>query len=71
MKNEKGYTLMELMIVIALVLAIIPGTIGFGMNIYKLANCDFEAPYKAEILRGVGIPFFPLGVVVGYMDIGK
>ena len=39
------------------------------VNIYKFTQLDFEAPYKAEIIRGVGIPFPPLGVVVGYMDI--
>ena len=27
----------------------------WGVNIYKLINCDFEAPYKGEIVHGIGI----------------
>jgi hypothetical protein len=42
---------------------------GWGMNIYKFACTDFEAPYKAEIVRGIGIPFAPMGAVVGYFHI--
>lgn len=43
--------------------------IGWVMNIYKLTQCDFDTPLKAEVIRAVGIPVFPIGVVVGYMDI--
>jgi hypothetical protein len=42
---------------------------GWGLNIYKFASCDFESPYKAEIVRGIGIPFAPMGAVVGYFHI--
>ena len=44
---------------------------GWGLNIYKLTDCDFEAPYKAEIIRGIGIPFVPAGMIIGYMDIDE
>lgn len=40
------------------------------MNIYKLTQCDFEAPYKAEVIRVVGI-IPPVGAIFGYMDFGK
>jgi hypothetical protein len=43
--------------------------LGWGMNIYKFASCDFQEPYKAEIVRGIGIPFAPMGAVVGYFRI--
>jgi len=43
--------------------------IGWITNIYKFATADFKAPYKNEILRGVGIPFTPLGAVLGYITI--
>lgn len=40
---------------------------GWTMNIIKLFDQDFEAPYKTEALRGVGlIP--PIGMVTGWMD---
>lgn len=39
------------------------------INIVKLFDCDFEAPYKAEFIRAVGIPIAPVGAIVGFMDI--
>lgn len=42
---------------------------GWVANIYKLTNCDFEAPYKAETLRIVGVVAFPIGIVLGYVCI--
>jgi hypothetical protein len=42
----------------------------WGVNMYKFAVSDFEAPYKSEILRGIGIPFGPMGWVLGWMEIG-
>ena len=42
---------------------------GWASNVYKFTQCDFKAPYRAEIIRGVGIPFPPVGVIAGYMDI--
>lgn len=44
--------------------------IGWGKNIYKLSECDFEAPYKCEVIHAVGI-IPPVGGVVGWMDFGK
>jgi hypothetical protein len=43
--------------------------IGWASNIYKFAQCDFEGNMKEEVIRGIGIPVFPLGVVTGYMDL--
>lgn len=44
--------------------------VGWVKNIIRLTNCDFKAPYKAEILHGVGI-FPPIGAVMGWMDFGE
>jgi len=56
-----------MMIVMVLIIIII--FTGWVKNIIKLSNCDFEAPYKAEIIYGVGlIP--PVGAVTGWLDIG-
>jgi hypothetical protein len=66
MKKQKGFTLVE-MIFIPLILILI---VGYGMNLHKLTQCDFEAPYKAEILHGVGI-FPPVGIFTGWMNFGK
>ncbi len=40
------------------------------MNASKLINSDFEAPYKSEIIRTIGLFIPPVGIVTGYMDIG-
>lgn len=44
---------------------------GFGWinNLVGLFQTDFEAPYKAEIIRGVGVFVPPVGVIAGYVDI--
>jgi len=44
------------------------GLAGWGKNIYKLAHLDFEPPYKAEIVRFIGV-LPPAGAVIGYLDI--
>ncbi len=44
------------------------GALGWTMNVYKLTQLDFKAPYKAERIRVVGV--FPLvGAITGYMTI--
>lgn len=45
------------------------GVIGYGKNIYNLTQCDFNAPYKAEVLRIIGIPVAPVGAILGYIKI--
>ena len=39
------------------------------MNIYKLTKYDFDTPLKAEATRIVGAVVFPLGAVIGYLEI--
>lgn len=41
---------------------------GWVKNLIKLSECDFEPPYKAEVIRTVGI--IPIvGAFTGYMTI--
>jgi len=43
---------------------------GWVKNLIKLSDCDFEAPYKAEIIHTVGlIP--PVGAITGWLNVGK
>lgn len=42
---------------------------GYIMNIVKLVDCNFEAPYKSEAIRVVGIIVPPVGVFTGYMEL--
>jgi len=44
--------------------------IGYFMNIYKLTQLDFKEPYKAEVIRTIGI--IPIvGCFSGWVDIGE
>ena len=43
------------------------GALGWCLNLYKLTQLDFASPYKAEVIRIVGIT--PLGAVVGWMEL--
>jgi len=64
--NRRGYTIIKIFIVfIILVVAI-----GWVKNIIKLSDCDFEDPYKAEIIHAVGI-IPPIGAVTGWIDVGQ
>lgn len=42
---------------------------GWFTNVLRFAKADFEEPYKNEIIRGIGIPFVPMGIVLGYCHI--
>ena len=49
---------------------IFAGILGWGMNVYKMTQLDFASPYKAEVIRGVGL--FPIfGAIIGYMTVGE
>jgi uncharacterized membrane protein len=55
------------MIVFVVVLFIF-AAVGWGMNVYKTVKLDFDAPYKAEVMRVVSIPLVPVGAVMGYVS---
>lgn len=59
--------LVSLVVIFALFLGLF---FGWCMNLIKLTELDFKEPYKAEILRGVGVfPLSFMGVITGYMTI--
>lgn len=59
---------MKQIFIVWLVFVLVIGT-GWVKNIIKLSNCDFEAPYKAEVIHGIGlIP--PVGMITGWLDVG-
>ena len=52
------------------ILLVILVWVGWVLNILKLAECDFEAPYKAEVIHTVGL--LPVvGAVTGWLEVGK
>jgi hypothetical protein len=62
-------TTVETLILVQLIIVAVMG-VGWVKNVIKLADCDFKAPYKAEIIHAVGlVP--PVGMVTGWLDMGK
>lgn len=53
------------------ILIVALGLIGWIMNIVKFAEGPFQAPYKVEILRAIGIPVAPMGAIEGYIHINE
>lgn len=57
--KQRGYTLTELMVVLTtelmVVLTIMIVVISWTVNAVRLVSCDFEAPYKAEVLHTIGL----------------
>ena len=43
--------------------------IGWVLNVVKLVESDFEAPYKNEVIRTVGTFVPPIGGIAGWVDI--
>ena len=42
---------------------------GFVLNVVKaFTECDYESPYKCEVVRVLGITIPIIGGVVGYMS---
>jgi hypothetical protein len=60
---------MKALPIVGIVIVLVVG-IGWVKNIIKLAECDFEAPYKAEVVHAVGI-IPPVGMITGWLDLGK
>lgn len=42
---------------------------GYINNMLELVKLDFKPPYKAEILRASGIPIFPMGTILGWIEL--
>lgn len=39
------------------------------VNTYRFCTCDFDAPYKAEIVYGIGVVGVPSFLLTSWMDI--
>lgn len=55
--------------ILVIVALIVVGIIGYTKNIVKLLDADFQAPYKAEVVRTAGVIVPLVGVVEGFMTI--
>lgn len=63
MKNQRGFTVVEVMVVLIIVL----GAGGWVANIVKLVSSNFDPITGMVIARAIGIFVAPLGAVLGYI----
>lgn len=49
----------------------IASIVGYVSNIIKLCECDFKPSYKAETIHIIGVAIPVIGMVTGYIEIGK
>ena len=61
--------LLKDLIILQIIIILVVGS-GWTYNIVKLTRCDFESPYKAEVIHIIGlVP--PIGMITGWMNPGK
>lgn len=66
---KKGFTVVELFFAIGMILMVASLCLIWPWNLYQLTQCDFEAPYKAEILRGIGVLSGPMAIFIVIIDL--
>jgi len=67
MRNQKGFTLVELTIALVWFVLVVGGMIGWVLNIIKLVGMIDSEITTMFVLRIVGIFAAPLGAVLGYI----
>jgi hypothetical protein len=45
--------------------------VGWILNVIWFLSLDFQAPLKAEIIRGIGVFIPPIGAILGYVPLGN
>ena len=65
-KNQKSFTLTELLVVVVWILIVFVSAWGWVWNIIKLVDMD-SGVTGLFVLRIIGIFLAPLGVVVGFI----
>lgn len=55
--------------IVYLMIIVVVG-VGWAKNLIKLTECDFEVPYKCEVIHTLGI-IPPVGMVTGWLDLGE
>lgn len=54
-------------IIVLYIGVVLLGLTGWVKDIVKLVHCDFQAPYKCEVIYGVGVT--PAGAIIGWLNI--
>lgn len=63
--------LLENIFILCILILLIMAPIGYAMNLYGFFTCDFQAPYKAEVIRGIGVVNPAIGCITGWINLGQ
>ena len=55
---------------LAALVVVVVVAVGWVKNVIKLWDCDFNAPYKCEVVHGLGL-MPPIGAITGWIDVGR
>lgn len=68
MKNklQSGYTIVELAFVVQFFIVLLMG-ISWVINLVQLLRCDFAAPWRDEIIHGIGVLIPPAALFTVWM----
>ena len=61
----------EASMVLAIAVIGIASAAAWITNAYKLTDCDFEAPYKCEVVHAVGVFVPPASIATVWVDSDK
>ena len=53
---------------ILLVVIFMLPVVAWGFNLYKLMSCDFQSPYRCEMVHGTGVFVPPASIVTVWFD---
>lgn len=59
--------ILKLLISLVPVVLMLSILIGWFMNVFAVFKLDFQEPYKAEVVRVLGIVIPPVGGMAGYV----
>ena len=67
MNSQRGYTRIELSVVLFMIPLIVGGFWGWVWNIVKIVGSDFGQITGLLVMRVIGVFLAPLGAVLGFL----
>ena len=56
------------LLIFTLAVVLIGYLIVWGWNVTKFLSCDFQAPYKCEVVHGIGVVIPPVSIITVWIE---